>query len=172
MSEKSVVTTDSPFSPLHSDYEDIADKIGESDEHLERKRQEAIRLWMNGWTVYTEYTINSGRVVDVYAVKDDKAKIVEVGNIKSDKEQELKARNEEYINVPYETESGKVHGQHTVNSSTVVKSVSFSDELYIRLLEEQPDGMNFSNWVEKLAIEGLNKRQNEQADKQTSMETN
>lgn len=35
------------------------------------------------------------------------------------------------------------------------KSVSFSDETYVEMLELQPDDMGFSEWVEVLAQKGL-----------------
>jgi predicted CopG family antitoxin len=35
------------------------------------------------------------------------------------------------------------------------KSVSFSDEAYIKLVQEQPDDMGFSEWVEMVSLKGV-----------------
>lgn len=32
------------------------------------------------------------------------------------------------------------------------KTVSFSDDGYVRLIEEKPDDVNFSEWVEALSL--------------------
>lgn len=147
-----------PFSPLNDDREDIEDKLNESDEHLEKKRQKAIQLWMKGWTVYIEHTIRNGRVVDVYAVKDGEAKIVEIGSIESEKEEELKELEEEYVNIPYQKDGKIIEGQANYEGQGVSKSISFSDKGYFKLVETQPDNANFSEWVETLAREGLQAR--------------
>jgi len=52
------------------------------------------------------------------------------------------------------------------------KSVSFSDSAYARLVNTQPENMNFSEWVETLTNESLNARQQAQKDEQTTTETN
>lgn len=35
------------------------------------------------------------------------------------------------------------------------KSVSFSDEGYIQIIQEKPDDMGFSEWVETISLEGI-----------------
>lgn len=41
------------------------------------------------------------------------------------------------------------------------KSVSFSDNAYLKLVNHKPDDIGFSEWVEYLAMEGLDE-ENEQ----------
>lgn len=40
------------------------------------------------------------------------------------------------------------------------KTVSFSDSGYIRIANARPDDKNFSEWVEELATDELDNRQN------------
>jgi len=52
------------------------------------------------------------------------------------------------------------------------KSVSLSDEHYTRLINSQPENMNFSEWCETLQSEALDTRDNEQSSNQTTNEVN
>jgi len=52
------------------------------------------------------------------------------------------------------------------------KSVSFSEDGYFKLMKEKPDDMNFSDWIETLAVEALNNRPKVQPDEQNPTETN
>lgn len=52
------------------------------------------------------------------------------------------------------------------------KSVSFSDEGYIDLVQEQPEEMGFSEWIEKLALKGLEMETNGVGEPITGQEEN
>lgn len=52
------------------------------------------------------------------------------------------------------------------------KSVSLSDEHYARLVNSQPENMNFSEWCETLQSEALDDREDEQSSEETTTEAN
>lgn len=130
----------------------------ESKEHFNKKIEIAENLENKGWDVEVEKKVRTGNIADVYATRHGKELIIEVGSIEQERLDLLKSEFDEVRNVGYEYFGELIKGAKNRSEATT-KTISLSDDAFMRMYRNKPENVSFSSFIEELALGGLEMRE-------------